>query len=69
VIGPADGHRARPEAVVELVVVDELCRLALCARRLGCRVLLVDVGPDLREVLELAGVDDLLSASECQGLR
>ncbi len=40
--------------------VDELCRLAQVAQRLGCRVRLVDVEPDLRDLLELAGVDDLL---------
>ena len=40
--------------------VGELCRLAVVAGRLGCRVLLVDVEPALRELLALAGVDDLL---------
>ena len=43
-----------------MVAVDELCRLALHASRLGCRVLLVDVRPALRDLLELAGVDELL---------
>jgi anti-anti-sigma regulatory factor len=42
--------------------VDELCRLALTARRLGCRVVLVDVDPELRELLEIAGVDEILLA-------
>ncbi len=40
--------------------VDDLCRLAQVARRLGCRVRLVDVDPGLRDLLEFAGVDDLL---------
>lgn len=40
--------------------VDELCRLALAAGRLGCRVLLVDVDPTLHDLLVLAGVDELL---------
>lgn len=40
--------------------VDELCRLALAANRLGCRVRLVDVDADLRDLLALAGVDRLL---------
>ena len=40
--------------------VDELCRLALSAGRLGCRVVLVDVDPELRDLLELAGVDEVL---------
>jgi RNA polymerase sigma-70 factor (ECF subfamily) len=52
---------ARPEPPpLDLEAVDELCRLALAAGRLGCRVLLVDVEPALREVLVLAGVDELL---------
>lgn len=40
--------------------VDELCRLALAAGRLGCRVRLVDVDPALHDLLVLAGVDELL---------
>ena len=43
-----------------LETIDELCRLALLAGRLGCRVLLVDVDPELRELLQLAGVSDVL---------
>ncbi len=49
-----------PETSLDMDAVDELCRLALSAGRLGCRVLLADVEPALREVLELAGVDELL---------
>lgn len=43
-----------------LEVVDELCRLALAAGRLGCRVVLVDVDPALHDLLVLAGIDELL---------
>lgn len=43
-----------------MAAVDELCRLALTAHRLGCRVQLLDVEPDLRDLLVLAGVDHLL---------
>lgn len=43
-----------------MAAVDELCRLALAAHRLGCRVQLLDVEPDLRDLLVLAGVDHLL---------
>ena len=50
---------SRPEP--DLEAVDELCRMAVAARRLGCRVVLVDVEPALREVLEISGVDDLLT--------
>ncbi len=52
---------AGPEPVPrDVEAVDELCRLALAASRLGCRVLLVDVEPALHDLLVLAGVDELL---------
>lgn len=44
----------------DLEAVDELCRLALAAGRIGCCVLLVDVDPALHDLLVLAGVDELL---------
>lgn len=44
----------------DLEAVDELCRLAVAASRLGCRVLLVDVDPALHGLLVLAGVDEML---------
>lgn len=44
----------------ELDAVDELCRLALNARRLGCRLRLLDADPGLLELLELAGVGGIL---------
>ena len=47
-------------ATVDLDAVDELCRLAVAARRLGCRIHLADADPDLRALIELAGVDDVL---------
>ena len=42
--------------------MDELCRLALVAGRLGCRVRLEGASDELRGALVLAGVDDLLVA-------
>jgi hypothetical protein len=52
---------AGPERLpLDLEAVDELCRLALAAGRLGCRVMLVDVDAALHELLVLAGVDELL---------
>jgi hypothetical protein len=42
--------------------VEELCRLAGTARRLGCRAYLVGADPDLHALLELAGVADVLCA-------
>lgn len=44
----------------DLGAVDELCLLARSARRLGCEVRLVGVTTELRELLELAGVTELL---------
>lgn len=44
----------------DLRAVDDLCKLALTARRLGCGVHLTGTGPDLRELIRLAGVDDVL---------
>ncbi len=49
--------------VGELRTVDELCRLAVVARELGCRVHLVGTDPELRSLLDLAGLDDVLA--EC----
>jgi hypothetical protein len=40
----------------DLSVVDDVARLALASTRLGCRLLLSDVAPGLRELLELAGL-------------
>ncbi len=45
---------------MDLGEVDLLCRLALSARRLGCRVHLSGVSPELRSLIELAGVDHVL---------
>lgn len=45
---------------LDLDAVDELCRLALAAARLGCRVRLVDVDPGLRDLIVLAGVETIL---------
>ncbi len=46
----------------DLSDVEELCRLAGAARRLGCRAHLVGADPDLHSLLELAGVADVLCA-------
>lgn len=44
----------------DLRAVDDLCRLAVAARRWGCRIHLACADDDLRDLLELAGVDDVL---------
>jgi anti-anti-sigma regulatory factor len=40
--------------------VDELCRLVMVARRLGCGVHLTGVDPELRSLFELAGVAEMM---------
>jgi hypothetical protein len=47
-------------ATADLQAVDQLCRLAVAARRLGCRIHLADADADLRALIDLAGVDDVL---------
>ncbi|MEO6989192.1 MAG: hypothetical protein ABI239_11155 [Aquihabitans sp.] len=46
--------------------VGELCRLALVASRLGCRVQLLDVDAGLHDLIVLAGVGDLLLDDEAE---
>ena len=46
--------------VPDLTSVDDLCRLAHAARRLGCRAHLVGADAELHALLELAGVADVL---------
>jgi anti-anti-sigma regulatory factor len=44
----------------DLATVDALAGLALVARRLGCRVRLRHASPELRELLALAGLADVV---------
>lgn len=44
----------------DVQVVAELCELALAARRLGCTIRVVDPEPDLRLLIRLVGVEDVL---------
>lgn len=44
----------------DAVSVDALARLRLAARRHGCRVVLRGTGPDLRELICLMGLDQVL---------
>ena len=48
----------------DLRAVDDLCRLVVVARRLGCGVHLTGADADLRSLLDLAGVGDLLCGCE-----
>ena len=54
---------ACPEAA-GLAMVDELARLQLAARRLGCEVQLRHASPRLVELLDLAGLTDVVLATD-----
>ncbi|MGH3963468.1 MAG: hypothetical protein ACRDRY_09465 [Pseudonocardiaceae bacterium] len=51
----------------DLAVVDELARLQLAARRLGCSIRLRDACIELLELLELLGLGDVVGGTA--GLR
>jgi ABC-type transporter Mla MlaB component len=48
--------------IADAVTVDALARLQLGARRSGCRVRLRGASQDLRELVELMGLTDVLSS-------
>ena len=52
----------------DLGTVDSLARLQLCTGRLGRRLLLQGVSPALRELLVLAGLDEVLAHELRSGL-
>jgi gamma-glutamyl:cysteine ligase YbdK (ATP-grasp superfamily) len=47
--------------MAELGIVDALARLQLAARRSGYEVAVTDAPPDLRELIELAGLCEVLN--------
>jgi hypothetical protein len=49
-----------PDGPFDLSVVEELARLQLAARRLGCSIVLRGVGVELAELLDFAGLTDVL---------
>jgi ABC-type transporter Mla MlaB component len=52
----------------DAVSVDALARLQLAARRHGCRVMLQGAGPDLRDLIDLMGLEEVfLSPGEAEG--
>ncbi len=57
------GDCGRPD----LDVVDELARLALTARRMGCSILLRHVGDQLSQLLDLVGLRQELLGVEVVG--
>lgn len=44
----------------DVAVVDGLARLQLAARRCGCVVRLCNASPELRDLIALLGLDDVL---------
>ena len=52
------GPRETPP--IDLALVDALLRAHLTARRRGCRIRVCNVPPELCELLEFVGVEDLL---------
>jgi hypothetical protein len=49
-----------PQGCPDLAVVDALARLQLVARRLGCSICLANPSPELIDLVELAGLSDVL---------
>jgi ABC-type transporter Mla MlaB component len=49
-----------PCARPDMAIVDRLARLQLEARRLGCSIRLRNASTELLELLELAGLEDLV---------
>jgi ABC-type transporter Mla MlaB component len=47
-------------APIDMAVVDQLARLQLEARRIGCTIRLRNACPRLLELLELSGLDDVV---------
>lgn len=45
---------------VDAVSVDALARLQLGAQRQGCRILLCNASPELRQLVEVMGLTDVL---------
>jgi ABC-type transporter Mla MlaB component len=50
----------------DLATVDALARLTLAARRLGCRVHVRDAPPELRPLLEMLGLADVVPCPPCR---
>jgi len=48
----------------DMAVVDQLARLQLEARRLGCSIRLRNACAELVELLELSGLDDVVVADD-----
>ena len=49
---------------IDMTLVDRLARLQLRARSLGCAIRLRNACVELKELLELAGLDEVIAADE-----
>jgi hypothetical protein len=58
----------RLPAAPDLAIVDALARLQLAARRLGCSVRVLGARADLLELLDLAGLRELLTGEQASGV-
>jgi hypothetical protein len=67
-VEPADPSPTRPTSPApfgaDLDAVDQLCRMQLAARRLGCRIVLADVDERLRDLITFLGIADVLLGAE-----
>jgi hypothetical protein len=66
------GVGIRPTSVVrrpDLAFVDDLARLQLAARRLGCSICVRDASPELIDLLELVGLLDVLGCGPRNALQ
>ena len=59
-----DDHKASDRPQPDLSTIAALCRMQLEARRLGCSIRVHNVSNDLRHLIDLAGLTELLL---CQG--
>lgn len=49
---------------LDMTTVAALCRLVLHARRIGIETRVRNASPELRELLSLAGLDDVIRTSD-----
>ena len=47
-----------------MAVVDQLARLHLQAQRLGCSIVVREASPELRELIEFSGLDDVVISDD-----
>jgi hypothetical protein len=53
---------------LDVTVIDELARLQLAAKRLGCSIRLRHAAPELGALLNLCGLAEVLGAADAPGL-